>query len=241
MNFANNELHKKTIVSPMERKFWGLSLSIFGVGFAVVVALSLVFIHLLTKYLPLSGFQYVQWFLYGAFFGLLIVSFINLRINHLSLGGLILFYIVNILLYSIIFSALVFYLFVTNSLDYRKFLGISLLPLLIIAVCGIIGYFDLLKQRFVAFLIIVFSITSLVLFFVSIFVLKISWYYSLTTIVLISLITISDFYFAKNDLKTFYGSSDVLVLKRSLVFGIRIFLNSMSLFLHLIFLFTRKN
>ncbi|MCU4706690.1 MAG0110 family membrane protein [Mycoplasma sp. CSL7503-lung] len=131
-----------------------------------------------------------------------------------------------------------------NTFSYTNFLLISCLPLLILMVCATIGYFELINKHILKITMTLLGIALMVLFFVSFFVLKVQWYYSLLSVLFISGATIFEFYYVKKEIQNFtYVSSNSQIYSYAINLATRLFVSTSSMLIHILRLlsFSRDN
>ncbi|QKT05138.1 MAG0110 family membrane protein [Mycoplasma sp. OR1901] len=228
------------------------------------------FLFMLTILLSIAGTSILENILYNsktgqqkAYYialGLIIFGFISNLIlsifsghrQNTSLWKSSLFAVFNVVVWTAIITGLLFLLKVyerqstitgTNeTFSFRNFLLLSCLPVLILMFCAAIGYFGLINQHIIKITMVLLGISLMVLFVVSFFVLKVQWYYSLISILFISATTAYEFYYVKKEIQNFaYVSSNSQIYSYGISLATRLFINTSTMLIHLLRLFSRNN
>ncbi|MGZ9755856.1 MAG0110 family membrane protein [Mycoplasma sp. 394] len=214
-------------------KLWGISLAVLGFSFAFVITISLVIQYFLRRN---NNPQIALIMLWVGLAALFVLSLVSGFLYKIKSKFIYFYYLFQLGTWILIFTGILFFFLQVYKLDTVRFLGISLLPILIIGVFGLIGYFEVIKIKFLYAFIGVLSIALIVMFFISIFVFGITWYYSAVAIVLIAAMTAADIYQVRKELNYVVYTDSNFQFKYALSVGIRLFVNAASILLQLLML-----
>ncbi|UWV78985.1 hypothetical protein NWE59_02960 [Mycoplasmopsis felis] len=230
--------------SSVKRKVWGISFSVMSIMFIGVILLST-----LCSWLLYTADISLQHKIYTSFI-LLIVGVIGLLlVNWISV-----FFTRNIqkkVLFSAPFEFIFWISILTGLLSYLRFsneninveniLLVSLIPIGILFVSGLIYYFDLIKQKVLIILGSLLSFGLLIMFIISFFVLNIQPLYSIISILLISIFVAIEIYTAKKEIESMNSLDNKEINLFGLYLGVRLFSSSIALFYHILLLFFGRN
>ncbi|WP_322909073.1 MAG0110 family membrane protein [Mycoplasmopsis felis] len=230
--------------SSVKRKVWGISFSVMSIMLIGVILLST-----LCSWLLYTADISLQQKIYTSFI-LLIVGVIGLLlVNWISV-----FFTRNIqkkVLFSAPFEFIFWISILTGLLSYLRFsdeninveniLLVSLIPIGILFVSGLIGYFDLIKQKVLIILGSLLSFGLLIMFIISFFVLNIQPLYSIISILLISIFVAIEIYAARKEIESMNSLDNKEINLFGLYLGVRLFSSSIALFYHILLLFFGRN
>ncbi|TDV24372.1 hypothetical protein BCF59_0337 [Mycoplasmopsis mustelae] len=238
ININVNEYNTESIIKIQKRKIWGISLAIMAFSFIVVVIGSLFFQYALKVYLKTNiGSWTPQIIIFVGFFLFIILNLTSHYTKKINGSWLYIYYVLQLVAWTLILTSILFYFTYIYELDSITFLAIALLPLGIILISGLIGYFQLIKEFFLYFFIGILSVALLVMFFVSIFVFRITWYYSLVSVILISAITVADIMQAKKEVENVVWMDSNIQFRFAFDLGIRLFISAAMLLFYILQLF----
>lgn len=131
--------------------------------------------------------------------------------------------------------------FSNENINVENILLVSLIPIGILFVSGLIGYFDLIKQKVLIILGSLLSFGLLIMFIISFFVLNIQPLYSIISILLISIFVAIEVYTAKKEIESMNSLDNKEINLFGLYLGVRLFSSSIALFYHILLLFFGRN
>ncbi|MCU9939803.1 hypothetical protein NW739_03525 [Mycoplasmopsis felis] len=131
--------------------------------------------------------------------------------------------------------------FSNENINVENILLVSLIPIGILFVSGLIIYFDLIKQKVLVILGSLLSFGLLIMFIISFFVLNIQPLYSIISILLISIFVAIEIYTAKKEIESMNSLDNKEINLFGLYLGVRLFNSSIALFYHILLLFFGRN